>query len=198
LVLPPKIALNKAVIVPIISKKDKEKIFRKAKEIFNKLKRFNPILDDREEYSAGWKFNEWELKGIPIRIEIGPKDIEKKQAILVRRDNFKKESIKEVNLEKSVDKILNNMQSDLYKKSKDFTLGNIVNVKNIDELKKAINSKKIGLACLCNSEKCEETIKDKTNGAKTLNMPFEQPKTLDNCISCGKKASYMVRIAKSY
>ena len=88
-------------------------------------------------------------------------------------------------------------ESNLYNKSRDFTLRNIVEAKSLEELKRIINNKKIALASLCNSKKCEEVIKDKT-GAKTLNIPFEQPENQGNCISCGKKSSYLVRIAKSY
>ena len=198
LVIPPRIASNKVVIIPIILKKDKDKIIKKARDIFNKLNKFNPIFDDREEYSPGWKFNEWELKGIPIRIEIGPKDLEKNQVVLVRRDNSRKEFVKEVNIEGVIEKTLNDIQNDLYKKSKDFTLKNIIEVKNMNELKKTVNSKKIALVQLCESEKCEKIIKDETDGAKTLNIPSEQQKNTKNCISCGKKSSYFVRIAKSY
>ena len=92
LVLPPKIAPDQVVIVPIIFDDTKDKVLKKAKEIKDKLKKYSVIIDDREGYSSGWKFNEWELKGIPIRIEIGPKDIEKKQAVVVRRDTGKKSS----------------------------------------------------------------------------------------------------------
>ena len=195
LVLPPKVAYNKIVIIPIISKKDRENVLKKCNEIFNKLKKFNPILDDREEYSAGWKFNEWELKGIPLRIEIGPRDIDKKQIVAVRRDNSKKEFIKESKLSE-VENILDSVQKDLYQKSKEFTLKNILEVDNLVNLKKTIDNKKIALVSLCDSERCEETINEKI-GAKTLNIPFEHKK-IGNCISCGKKASYIVRIAKSY
>lgn len=90
LVLPPRLAANKLVIVPILFEKTKGKVLKKAKDLKKKLASFNPILDDRDSYSAGWKFNEWELKGIPIRLEVGPKDLAKKQVVLVRRDTAKK------------------------------------------------------------------------------------------------------------
>jgi len=197
LVLPPNIAENKVVIVPIIFKDRKEKVLSSTKKIEKELKKFNPILDDRESYSPGWKFSEWELKGIPIRIEIGPKDIEKKQVTVIRRDTSEKLYLKQNELSKKISIILKEIQSNLYNKSRDFTLRNIVEAKSLEELKRIINNKKIALASLCNSKKCEEVIKDKT-GAKTLNIPFEQPENQGNCISCGKKSSYLVRIAKSY
>ena len=197
IVLPPNIAENKVVIIPIIFKKDEKKILNNARKLEKELKKFNPILDDRDSYSPGWKFNEWELKGIPIRIEIGPKDIEKKQVTVIRRDTSEKLYIKQNELSKKISELLKGIQSNLYIKSKEFTLNSITEVMSLDELKKVIDNRKIGLAFLCESEKCEENIKDKT-GAKTLNISFEQPKNLGDCISCGKNASYLVRIAKSY
>ena len=109
LVLPPKIAPNQVIIIPIFTKENKEKIVKKANEIKNKLKKYNPLLDDRDDYSVGWKFNESELKGYPLRIEIGPKDIEKKQVVLVRRDTNKKEIEKITDIDKSVEKTLENL-----------------------------------------------------------------------------------------
>src|SRR3989338_4039538 len=91
LILPPRIAVNKGIIVPILFEDSKEKVLKKAKEIEKILGKFDFILDSREEYKPGFKFNEWELKGVPLRIEIGPKDVEKNEVVLVRRDNGKKE-----------------------------------------------------------------------------------------------------------
>ena len=114
LILPPKVAPTEIVIVPILFKDSKDKVMKKAFEIKNKLKKYSVMLDDREEYSAGWKFNEWELKGIPIRLEIGPKDIEKKQVVLVRRDDNKKESVKISQLDKKIKETIEDMQNSLF------------------------------------------------------------------------------------
>jgi len=198
LVLPPKIAENKIVIIPILFKKEAKKTIKKTKEIEKKLKKFSPVLDLREDYSPGWKFNEYEIKGIPIRIEIGPRDLKQKKVTLVRRDTNQKLAIKESQLTKKIPEILEDIQKNLYERSKKFTLSSIVKVKSFEELKKAIKNKKIALAPLCKSTNCEDNIKDKTNGAKTLNIPFEQPKSLGNCVYCKKKADYLVRIGKSY
>ena len=198
LILPPKLAENKIVIIPILFKKDKEKIIKKAKEIEKKLKKYSPILDLREDYSPGWKYNEYEMKGIPIRIELGPNDLKKKQFVLIRRDNNKKEFIKETQLIKKIESTLEDIQKSLYEKSKQFTLKNMVKVNTFDDLKKAIDNKKIALTTLCEDTKCEDLIKEKTNGAKVLNIPFDQPKKLGNCIICKKQAKYEVRIGKSY
>ena len=196
LVLPPKVAPNQVVIVPIIFKDKEEKVMEKAKELAKKLKKYDAVLDDRD-YSAGWKFHEWELKGVPVRIEIGPKDIEKKQVVLVRRDTGEKEFVKMSDIEKKTDKILEEMQGALYKKSKDFLEENMVKVNSFDELKKAVNNGKIAVAGWCGNVWCEDWLKDKTGGAKILNLEFDKPKT-GNCVYCGKKAEHTARIAKSY
>ncbi len=199
LVLPPKLTENKIAIIPIIFKKESEKIIKKAKEIEKKLKRFSPILDLREGYSPGWKFNEYEIKGIPLRIELGPKEIKQKQVTLVRRDTNEKLVIKESKLLKKIPEILNNMQKNLYEKSKKLTLSKIVKVKSLEELKKVIKNKKIALAPFCNAIICEDDIKDQTGGAKIINIPFNQPKNIkDICVYCNKKANHIVYIAKSY
>ena len=198
IIVPPKLAENKIAIIPIIFKENREKILKKCKEIASLLKKFNPILDDRDGYSSGWKFHEWEMKGIPIRIEIGPNDISKKQVVIARKDTAKKEFIKETLLGEKVDEILMDIQKSLYEKSKNSVLNNIKKCKSISEARKTINDRKIGLVEMCDTEKCEEILKEKTGGAKTLNIPFEQPKKLESCIVCGKKARYEVRIGKSY
>ncbi len=195
LVLPPKIAPNQVIIIPIFTKENKEKIVKKANEIKNKLKKYNPLLDDRDDYSVGWKFNESELKGYPLRIEIGPKDIEKKQVVLVRRDTNKKEIVKITDIDKSVEKTLENIQDNLFKKAKELIEKNIVTAKNFQDLKNQVKNKKIVLAPFCNTKECEEEIKFKTDGAKSLNIAS---KKAGICINCDKKAEYLFYFGKSY
>ena len=198
LIMPPKIAPNNVVIVPIISEKDKKKVISEAKKVKDLLKEFSPILDDRDEYRPGFKFNEWELKGIPIRIEIGKRDIAKKEVVVVRRDNGKKQSTKVSKLNKEIPKILDDIQKSLFKKAKKLLKENIVEAKNLKEVSSAIKDKKIAFAPLCKSGECEDMLKFKTGGAKTLNIPEKQPKQKGKCVICGKKADYLVYIAKSY
>ncbi len=199
IIVPPKVANNKVVIVPILFDKTKNKVLKKAKEIKNKLKKFNVIFDDREEYSAGWKFNEWELKGIPIRIEIGPKDVAKKQVVLVRRDTNKKEIVKITKVDRVVRKTLEDIQESLYNKAKRFLNSSIINVKNWGEFKRAIKDKKLVKANWCGSIECEDHIKDKTGGVKSLNMPFDQPKIIKGrCVHCDKEAKVVCYFSKSY
>ena len=197
LVLPPKIAENKLVIVPILYEKGKEKILKKAKELEKALSKFNPILDERDSCSAGWKFNEWELKGIPIRIEVGPKDIEKKQAVIVRRDTGKKEFIKETKLAKRVEETLEEMQKDLFKKAKAFLKANCVEASSWNEFKKAISEKKFVLVPFCNTPECEDNISEETTATSRC-IPFNQNPFKGKCIKCGKPASTKGWFGKSY
>ena len=198
LVLPPKVAFNKIVIIPIVFDKDKELTIKKAKEIYQLLKSFNPIMDDRDNYSAGWKFNEWELKGIPLRIEIGPRDIKEKQVIIVRRDTNKKEAVKLNKINQKVKKLLDEMQNDMYIKAKKFLDSSIILVKNITEFNKAIENKKIAAAYHCQDLKCEDSLKNKINGIKAICIPLNKAKKNEKCILCDKTQSMIIYFAKSY
>jgi prolyl-tRNA synthetase len=197
LILPPKIAENQIVIVPILFDKTKEKVLKSANEIKKLLVSFDAILDDRENYSPGFKFNEWELKGIPIRIEIGPKDIENKQVVLVRRDINEKKNVKINDLKKEVEKILDEIQNNLFNKSKKLFESKVKKVDSIEKLKKLIDDKKVGIVPLCNNVKCEECMKVETKGAKALFICDDKVKG-DKCIMCDKKAEYFVYAGKSY
>ncbi len=197
LIIPPKIAEDQIVIIPILFDKTKEKVLKEAEEIKNLLKIYRVHLDAREDYSAGWKFNEYELKGIPIRIEIGPKDVEKKQIILVRRDTLKKEIIKVKDLTKKIEKTLNDIHENLYNKAKKFLNESIIEVKNINDMKKTVSSGKIAKTNWCLGVKCEEIIKDKTDGAKSLNISLTE-KTKGDCFNCDNKANGVAFFGKSY
>ena len=200
LILPPRIAVNKGVIVPILFEDSKEKVLKKAKEIERSLEKYDFILDSREEYKPGFKFNEWELKGVPLRIEIGPKDVEKNEVVLVRRDNGKKETIKIKDLDKKVLEVLEDIQTNLFKKAEKLLKDNILEVGTLQELKKAINDKKIGFVPLSNNKEIEDSLKFESGGAKVLNIPYDQPSGLQKakCIISGKKADYFAYVGKSY
>jgi len=199
LILPPKIASNQIVIIPILFEDSKGQILREAEKISEELKDYDAFVDLRDNYKPGFKFNEWELKGIPLRIEIGPKDIEKKQVVVVRRDNLKKEIIKIKDLKKETPKILEDIQNCLYNKAEKLMEESIVKAESKGDLLNAIKNKKIAFAPLCSSRKCEDQVKSETNGAKTLNIPFSQQNLKNKkCIICGKPAEYHVYIGKSY
>ncbi len=199
LVVPPKIAPIHVVIVPI-NFQSNPKVLQEAKKIKESLEKEGYVveLDDREEYTPGWKFNEWELKGVPIRVEIGPKDVDKDQVILVRRDTSEKKAVKIANVEKYVETLLEDIQNNLFNKAKKFLDNNITEVKSNEEFKKSIEEKK-GFIKInwCNTRECEEKIKEDT-GATSRFIPFENEKTRGKCVYCGKEAKVVTYFARSY
>jgi len=200
LVLPPKVAPLHVVIVPIVFEKKKREVLKKARQIEKKIKEANYSvkLDDREEYTPGWKYNEWEMKGVPLRIEIGPKDIKNRQVIVVRRDNGKKIVVKESKLIKEISEILDDIQKNLYRKAKKFLKDHITTVKNYEEFKKMLVDKKGFIkAYWCGKSDCEEKIKEET-GATIRLIPFKKERVFSNCVCCGKKAKEVVYFAKAY
>jgi prolyl-tRNA synthetase len=198
LVLPPLVAYIQAVIVPIY-KKDDNTVKKFSEKVFADLsKKVRIRLDDRDGYTPGFKFNEWELKGVPLRIEIGPKDVANNSVVLVRRDTGEKTQVPVSALDAKVPEALEKMQADLYKKASEFMKSNIHGVKNYDEFKETLKKKKGMIhAPWCGSQECEDKIKDET-GAKITNIPFEQGKLGEKCIYCGKKAKEMANFARSY
>ena len=201
LVLPPKITPVQTVIIPIPYKNvDKKLILEKAKGTLNKLLEsgISAVLDDRAEYTPGWKFNEWELKGVPIRIEIGPRDVKQKQLTVARRDTFEKKAVKEEKIVDVVTKLLEEIQNNLFNRAKKFLEDNITTVKTYDEFKEALK-KKGGFirACWCSSPTCEEKIKEET-GATIRLIPFKEEELFSNCIYCGEKGKKVVYFARAY
>lgn len=197
LVLPPRIAPIQVIIIPIYDNKTKEKVLKVGGILKKKLEnKFDVKFDDRDAYSPGWKFNEWELKGVPLRLEIGPKDMRKKQVILVRRDNGKKRPVKEKDILKHLEKTLDLIQENLYKKAKSFLTENTKDAKTFEQLEKLIKNRKMVRAYWCGNEKCEEKIKDKT-GATIRCIKEESAKKEGKCI-CGKKSRTIACFAKAY
>ncbi len=197
LVLPPGVAPVQVVIVPIASHKGG--VSDKARELFNRLKdEFRVELDDRENYSPGWKFNEWEMKGVPIRIEIGPRDIEKGQAILFRRDELEKEAVSLDDIEEAVEKLLSDINSNLLYKATIMRDKKTYTIKTFDEMEEIMDVQPgFVKAMWCGETECEENIKDKT-GVTIRCIPFEQQNLGDKCAFCDRKAKHMVYLAKAY
>jgi prolyl-tRNA synthetase len=201
LVLPPKIAPIQTVIVSIPYKEaDSSAIFEKAKNLARKLQEAGiaVVLDDRAEYTPGWKFNEWELKGVPIRIEIGPRDLKQEQITIVRRDTSERAYIKESEATNTVTKLLEEIQTNLFNKAKKFLEENITTVKTYGEFKNVLR-KKGGFirASWCGNPACEEKIKEET-GATIRTVPFEKEKPFSKCLHCGEKAKEVVYFARAY
>ena len=199
LVLPPRAAENKLVIVPIIIAKDNAPK-EKSKELLKQLKEFNPILDDREGVSAGYKFSEWEMKGIPLRIEIGPRDIKENKIIVARRDTGEKTSITiNSKLNEEISKILEKMHNDLLKKAQTNLDSGIIKVKTMPELIKAVQNNKLAETNFCGSDECEDYIKEKTQGASSRCIPFnKKPEKSAKCVYCNKPAKHIVYFSRSY
>ncbi|MDY3118337.1 MAG: proline--tRNA ligase [Peptoniphilus sp.] len=197
MVMPPRIAPIQTVIVPIAL--HKEGVKEKAQELYDSLKgRFAVKLDDREQYSPGWKFNQWELKGVPLRIEIGPKDIEKNQVVFVRRDTNEKIFVSMDNLADKVDEMLETIQKDMFAAAKARMDANTFVVTDYEEFKeKMANGNPFIKGMWCGDEECEAEIKDETT-ATIRCIPFEEEQLSGTCIHCGKPAKHMVYYAKSY
>lgn len=194
--LPPKVAPIQAVILPIAM--HKEGVLEKAKEMADQLRaagiRVN--LDDRDTYSAGWKFNEWELKGVPVRLEIGPRDIENGVAVAVRRDTLEKVTLPLEGLAEAVVKLLDEVQQNLFELARMHRDTRIQDVTDMAGLEAGVQDGFVR-AMWCGEEACELEVKQRTN-ASSRNMPFDQTPIAQNCVCCGKPAKKKIYFAKAY
>ena len=195
--LPPRVAPIQVVILPIAF--HKEGVLDKAYEIKAQLaKDFRVELDAREAYSAGWKFNEWEMKGVPLRLEVGPKDIEKNQVMVCRRDTFEKIALPMEGLNEAIAVILDDIQNTLFQQALENREKNTYVVTDYDEFKKLMNEKNALVKTMwCGCRECEDKMKEET-GATIRCMPFEQENLGEKCMICGEKATKMIYVAKAY
>jgi prolyl-tRNA synthetase len=202
LVLPPKLAPYQAVIVPIF-KSDAEKAT--VMETASKLKAalagagIRVTLDEREGQSPGWKFNDWEMRGVPVRIELGPKDVAKQSAVLARRDRPGKEgktAAALADLPTSVSRLLDEIQKSLHDKALAFRKANTHEAKNYEEFKAAVETG-FASAWWCGSAECEEKIKEETRATMRC-IPLEQPAGAGKCVYCGKEAATHAIFARAY
>lgn len=196
LVLPPRIAPVQTMIIPIQQKKDG--VLDKAFEIRDTLKSNFSVKVDDSDKSPGWKFSEQEIQGIPTRIEIGPKDIEKGQAVIVRRDTREKIVTPIDKIPETLTEVLETMQNDMYNKAKAHLEKNTHIAHNWEEFNDILeNQQGFIRAMWCGEKECEEAIKDE-NGATTRCIPFVQAKHSDVCVHCGKPAKCEVYFGKAY
>jgi len=196
LVLPPKIAPKQVMIVPIAM--HKEGVKEKASELCNLLKSSVRADIDLSDKSPGWKFAEYEMKGVPVRLEIGPKDIENNCCVLVRRDNGEKITASLDGIEETITKLLDDIQNSLYKKALEHREENTHIALDYDSFKDIIETKPGFVKSMwCGDVECENKIKEDT-GATARCMPFEQESLSDTCVCCGKKAKSMVYWGKAY
>ncbi len=196
LVLPPKVAPVQVAVLPIAMHKGG--VLEVAQKISEELKAegIRVELDDRDTQSAGWKFNEWEMKGVPLRLEVGPKDIEKGQVVLVRRDSLEKLFVPMEGLAKAVSQLLVDIHKGLLAKALSFREAMTTTCTDFESFSEGVNGGCVR-AMWCGERSCEDEIKAKT-AATTRNMPFEQEQISGVCVHCGKPARHMVVFAKAY
>ncbi|HXX06054.1 MAG TPA: His/Gly/Thr/Pro-type tRNA ligase C-terminal domain-containing protein, partial [Candidatus Bathyarchaeia archaeon] len=200
LVLPPRVAPIQIVIVPIYySPTDRESIINKANEIAEILKKQNLRIhvDGRDEFTPGYKFNDWEMKGVPLRIEIGPKDLAKGKMVLVRRDISKKSDIPFGETEVGIMSVLDDIQKNLYNNAKKILNERTKNVSEFEEFKKELDNGFFLYSPWCGDQKCEETIKE-TTGADIRVIPFDNKKSNLPCIICKKPSITDAIFARGY
>lgn len=195
LVLPPRIAPVQVMIIPIAQ--HKEGVLEKAAELKEKLSNFSVKVDDSDK-GPGWKFSEQEMRGIPIRIELGPKDIEANQAVIVRRDTREKIVVSLDEIESKVAEVLETMQNDMLERARKHRDSHTYEAHSMEEFADTVANKPgFVKAMWCGDQACEDEIKEKT-GATSRCMPFKQEHISDTCVCCGKKAKALVYWGKAY
>lgn len=200
LVLPPSIAPTKVVLVPIFKEENKEKVFRYMKDVYKELEKHTEDvkMDERDYMSPGFKFNEWEKKGVPLRVEVGEREIKNGEVVMARRDTLEKENIKFGELGKRAKEILDDIQTKLYAKSKELLVAQTYRVESYEELKKTFSKNKgFVRAHWCGDEKCEENIKHETK-ATTRCLTDDGEGKKGKCIYCSKKSENEWIFAKAY
>lgn len=196
LVLPPKAAPVQVMIIPVNQRK--EGVLEKAEELRVRLSKICRVKTDASDKSPGWKYAEQEMKGIPLRLEIGPRDIEKNQCVIVTRLGREKSFVSLDDLETVIPQMLEKMQNDLYEKALAHRDSHIFEAKNMEEFETQLKENPGFInAMWCGDEACENAIKEKT-GATSRCMPFEQKHISDKCVCCGKPAKTMVTWGKAY
>jgi prolyl-tRNA synthetase len=196
LVMPPRVAPTQVMIVPIAQ--HKEGVLDFAYGLKEKLSKTVRVGIDASDKKPGWKFNEYEMKGIPLRLEVGPKDIENGQVILARRDTGEKIIVSMQELDGKLTEILNDIQKNLYQKASKHREERTSIVTTLDQLKNILETKPgFVKAMWCGNRECEDKVKEET-GATSRCMPFEQETVFDKCVSCEKEANQMVYWAKAY
>jgi len=200
LVLPPKVAPIQIVIVPIYySKEDEQKIVSKAQEIADILqnKKLRIHVDKRSELTPGYKFNDWELKGVPLRIEIGPKDLEKQKVVMVKRNNRQKTDVPIDKISDEADTLLDQIQKEMFDAAKKLLESLTIQVSDYNEFKSKIEQGGFLEALWCGKQECEEKIKEETS-ADIRVIPFDGNNTSGKCIYCNETSASNVVFARAY
>jgi len=195
--LPPKVAPIQVIVVPVAA--NKEGVKEKATEIYEELKKnYRADIDLRDQYSPGYKFNYWEMKGVPIRLEIGPRDIENNQCVLVRRDTFEKTIVSLDEVDKKVGELLDDIHNNMYNMCLENQVKRTTEAHNMDEFEKNLEENQGYIKAMwCGDEACEDKIHEVT-GAKSRCIPFDKFDIDTKCVCCSKPAKYGVIWARQY
>ncbi|MCY9665234.1 proline--tRNA ligase [Paenibacillus alginolyticus] len=200
LVLPPKVAPTQVIMIPIGPPKTREQVIGRVDELYAELKKagVRVKVDDSADQSPGWKFNEYEMRGVPIRVELGPRDMENGQVVLVSRVTGEKKTVLQANFVEEIQNLLAEIHQQMYDKAKQFRDEHYIAVDSIDEFKTFLESKRgFALAGWCGSNACEEQVKQET-GATSRNIPFKPSETKSTCLVCGDAAKHTVVFGRSY
>lgn len=200
LALPPKVAPKQVMIIPIGPPKTRDAVVGKADELFAELKKagIRVGIDDRADVRPGWKFNEYEMRGVPVRLEIGPRDMENGVCVLVSRISGEKKVIEQAKLVEEVQAMLDQVHQEMYERAKAFREEHFYSVDTLEEMKASIEEKRgFTLAGWCGSEACERHVKDET-GATSRNIPFKPEVVKTKCLVCGEPAQHTVVFARAY
>ncbi len=185
LALPPRVAPIQAIIIPIAS--HKEGVLDKAENLYKELLAAGIRAEkDFTDNTPGWKFNEWEMKGVPLRIEQGPRDIENGVVQIVRRDTFEKFEVARENIAQTVAKLLDDVHENMYNKAKAFMDSHIITCSTLEEMKEALDNKCFVKTMWCGCPECEAKIKELYQATARV-MPFDQTPVGNKCICCGKE-----------
>ena len=195
--LPPKVAPIQVIVVPVAQ--NKEGVLEKAHELYNNLnKKFRASIDDRDNVSPGFKFNDCEMRGIPLRVEIGPRDIENGVCVLVRRDTAEKITVNLDEVEEKIAYLLEEIHNNMFNECKKRLQEKTTEAYTLDEFVKSMNENQGFIKAMwCGDEECEKKIKELTS-AKSRCIPFEGKKIADTCVCCGKQADKLVIWGKQY
>ncbi|MGU3469594.1 proline--tRNA ligase [Paenibacillus sp. D51F] len=200
LVLPPKVAPTQVIMIPIGPPKTRDAVIARVDELYGELKKagVRVRVDDRSDMSPGWKFNEYEMRGVPIRLELGPRDMENGVCVLVSRVSGEKRVVNQSDLKDEIQRMLEEIHRDMFEKAKSFREENTHAVDTLDEMKALLDQKRgFVTAGWCGSAACEKQVKEET-GATSRNIPFEPAERKEACLVCGGKAEHTVVFARAY
>jgi len=197
LILPPKVAPIQVIIIPVAQ--HKEGVLDKAYELKARLGKLFRVQVDASDNSTGWKFSQYEMKGVPLRLEIGPRDIENNSCVLVRRDNREKIFASLDNLEAEVENALKLVHEGLYNRAKENLESKLYTATTYEEFLDIANNKPGYIRAMwCGDVACEDKIKSDTGGVKSRCIPFDEERISDTCVCCGKKAKHLVVFGRQY